>query len=107
MALTLRTPTRVVSMTLIDPATGLNWVHDYVGNNLPAEMVRDPEGQVDYLTDDETATWWQIQCEAQQEADNALAELTAEQRADVLASIGSLDLDEQPGAILEAVRTVK
>lgn len=45
------------------------------------------------------------QCAAQQEADDALDELSADDRQSVLDAIGSLDLEDQPGAILAEIET--
>jgi len=107
MATTLKTTTRTVTLSLVDPKSGLDWSGDYVGNHSDSALVRDPDGAVDYLTDDATADWWLNQCAAQQEADNALAELSADGRQSILDDVGGLDLEDQPGAILEAIRNTQ
>lgn len=84
MATTIKTPTQTVSITLIG-ANGIDWSHDYIGNHVfpgAAGIQRDQSGDADYIGDDEDAQWWVTQCANQQEVDNALAELSSEDRAD-------------------------
>lgn len=96
MSTILRTPTRTVTLTLVDPKTDLDWSGDYVGNNRPATLRPDPDGAADYLCDDAEADWWVRQCKRQQEADDALSRLSPEQQARSIGSVGSLDLEDQP-----------
>ena len=107
MATTLKTPTRIVTVTLIDRTTGIDWSGDYLGNHCDANLRRDYDMTYSYLTDDETADWWAKQCAAQQEADDALAELSSDQRETVLSdSRLHCDLVDQPSAILAAIADV-
>lgn len=104
MATTLKTPTRIVTVTLINRATGTDWSGDYLGNHHDANLRRDYDMTYSYLTDDKTADWWVKQCAAQQEADDALDELSSDQREAVLAdSRLHCDLEDQPGAIMAAI----
>ena len=104
MATTLRTPTRTLTLTLVDPRTGVDWSGDYVGNHYDTQLHRDKSGRGDYITTEVTADWWVDQCERQQRADNAMAELTSDQRDAVHADPRlACDLADLPEMIMAAI----
>ena len=104
MATTIKTPTRLVRLALIDPETDLDWSGDYVGNQHDANLTRNPDGDSDYIASDDAADWWVRQCTAQQDADDALFALSAEDREAVRADARlNCDLEDQPGAIMAAI----
>lgn len=101
---TLKTPTTIVEIKLLDPKTGVDWSYDYIGNTADECLTRDPEGVYDYLTDDESAQWWVHHCEQQQLADNALAGLDDDARTEILEQVAERDFNDQPALTLRLIR---
>ena len=71
----------IVTLSLIDPKTGCSWVEDYMFNAIEKGSYEEPtEKQLEQfphivaVMDNENATWWQIQIENMQLADNTLYE---------------------------------
>jgi hypothetical protein len=108
---TLKTPTRIVELSLTstnsDGTIGIDWSSDYIGNTSAPENDLSPcdctDAEHSYHCDDDTADWWIEQCRAQQEHDDALAELSEAQRAEFDEEVEArhtydVDMEQQPGA---------
>jgi hypothetical protein len=114
----IKTPTRMVEITLIDPKTGLDWSGDYIGNTVGDgdgdddvlhldRDATDAAGRTIYAGSDDCAEWWIDQCARQQDADDALADLdaAARERVDALLTDGRMDVDMEhhPDVVMAAI----
>jgi hypothetical protein len=99
---------QVESLSIIDLATGCDYVADYIGN-----MGAFSDGQFSRADDDvmecsqDTYNWWADQIARQSAVDQRIADLAEEHGSDrvykTLADVGSVDFGDQPEAIQQAL----
>jgi hypothetical protein len=108
MNITINETGETVRLALIDPATGCNYVGDYIGNTGAlgdGQFARNDDGS--FSADQATADWWGDVVTQQQEVDDRLHALKAEYGSDavfeVLEGVGSVDFGDTPAAIMAAL----
>jgi hypothetical protein len=90
------------TLTLIDPASGQNWVNDFIGNNnakLNWEENEDKKGNKIWLLSGDEYDFWTDIIDRQQSNDDNIATLSAKDREDfytwlIEEATGGNDLDD-------------
>ena len=99
------------TLLLIDPASGVNWIRDFIGNECAltdGQFTWDDENDA-YRVSQENYEWWANVVAETQDAENRIAKLKEAygdddvDRALLDVRIGHYDIDQRPAAIQEAL----
>lgn len=97
----------IEDLSIIDPASGLDWSGDCIGNAADPCIKYDAETEM-HQCDQATYDWWSDYLARQQAADNRVHALIEQHGSEVINpiiqdAVGGLDIDDMPQAIHAAL----